>query len=152
MLNRTTPRFVDIFLLLLRIQLAQLVYMKVSRPFLMYIWYLLIRLHGMDCTLAIEVEDVPILAMTLIDVVSPIGLVPNRCPTALFWRSLARTFSSQLHDCYNWEEEADSSSSTTSFWKRWLRRSASAAIPLRIAVVDEQKRFTLTTMCERRMV
>src|SRR6266581_7348923 len=78
--------------------------------------------------------------MTLTDAVSP------------FWRSLARTLSSQLHDCYNWEEEGDSSSSTTSFSKRWLRRSASAAIPVRIAVVDEQKRFTLTTMCERRMV
>src|ERR1051326_2524235 len=32
-----------------------------------------------------------------------------RCPTALFWRSLARTLSSQLHDCYNWEEEGASS-------------------------------------------
>src|SRR5213082_1868826 len=89
---------------------------------------------------------------TLTDAVSPIGLLSIRCPTALFWPSRARTLSSQLHDCYNWEDEEDPSSSTTSFSKRWLRRCASAAIPLRIAVVDEQKRFTLTTMCERRIV
>ena len=114
-------------------------------------WFLLIVISL--CLLAnLATEGLHILAMTLTDAVSPIGLLSIRCPTALFWPSRARTLSSQLHDCYNWEEEGDSSSSTTSFSKRWLRRCASAAIPLRIAVVDEQKRFTLTTMCERRIV
>ncbi len=49
----------------------------------------------------LAIEGLHILAMTLTDAVSPIGLLSIRCPTALFWRSLARTLSSQLHDCYN---------------------------------------------------
>jgi len=49
----------------------------------------------------LAIEGLHILAMTLTDAVSPIGLLSIRCPTALFWRSLARTLSSQLQDCYN---------------------------------------------------
>jgi hypothetical protein len=79
-------------------------------------------------------------------------LLVNSLSHCSFLARPSSTLSCQLHGCYNLEEEADLSSSTISFSKRWLRRSASAAIPLRIAVVDEQKRFTLTTMCERRIV
>src|SRR5947207_7706668 len=76
-------------------------------------------------------EGLHILAMTLTDVVSPIGLLSIRCPTALFWRSLARTLSTQLHECYNWEDEGGTSSSLSGRgqMERQMRESASRRCP-----------------------